>query len=67
MTDKSQRPRGRDGVPGRSHRLRLEPHEGCNERGTSSNAAFTSAGVLLTTIGVRFLLAHVCRMPVDVP
>lgn len=53
-------------VTGRSYRSRLELREGCDKRGTNNNATFTSADVLLTTIGVRFLLAHVYRMPADV-
>jgi len=33
---------------------------------TPAKAAFTSAGVLLTTIRVGFLLAHVGRLPTDI-
>jgi len=67
MADKSKRQKGRDGVPSS---LDVAIHALNRAKDATSvapaNAAFTSAGVLLTTIRVGSIPDHVFQLPADV-
>ena len=67
MTDKSQRPMGRDGVPS-SLDVAIDALNRAKEATSVAlaNAAFTSVGVLLVTIRVGSPPDHVFRLPADV-
>jgi len=67
MADKSQRQKGRDGVPS-SLDVAIDALNRAKDATSvaPANTAFTSAGVLLTTIRVGSLRDHVFQLPADV-